>query len=60
VVVADTSLLTGLVDDQGTAYGLGTGGTQADRFALAIMRWLARAGAGDAESLDRRSAAQPR
>jgi hypothetical protein len=44
VVVADTSLLTGLLDDQGAAYGLGAEGTQADRFTLAAMRWLARAG----------------
>jgi hypothetical protein len=43
VVVADTSLLTGLVDDDGAVYGLGSDGTQADRFARAIMRWLARA-----------------
>lgn len=44
VVVADTSLLTGLVDDEGGTYGLGTEGTQTDRFARAIMRWLSRAG----------------
>lgn len=44
VAVADTSLLTGLLDDRGVAYGLGAEGTQADRFTLAVMRWLARAG----------------
>lgn len=42
VVVADTSLLTGLVDDSGHPYGLGADGTQADRFVVGVMRWLAR------------------
>jgi hypothetical protein len=42
VVVADTSLLTGLIDADGVSYGLGSEGTQADRFAIGVMRWLAR------------------
>jgi hypothetical protein len=50
VVVADTSLLTSLMDDEGAAYGLGAEGTQTDRFARAIMRWLSRAGEAPATS----------
>ncbi|MGD9901885.1 MAG: hypothetical protein AB7U83_00340 [Vicinamibacterales bacterium] len=42
VVVADTALVTGLVDGDGRPYGLGADGTQADRFARGVMRWLAR------------------
>jgi hypothetical protein len=44
VVVGDTALLTSLLDRDGRAYGLGTAETQADRFALAVMRWLTRKG----------------
>lgn len=42
VVVADTSLLTALLDDDGVPYGLGAEGSQADRFVRGVMRWLAR------------------
>lgn len=41
VVVADTSLLTGLADADGQPYGLGAAGTQTDRFVRGVMRWLA-------------------
>ncbi|MGE0361778.1 MAG: hypothetical protein AB7H93_02540 [Vicinamibacterales bacterium] len=42
VVVADTSLVTALVDDDGQRYGLGADGSQGDRFVVGVMRWLAR------------------
>lgn len=41
VVVADTSLLTALVDADGQAYGPGAEGTNNDRFVRYVMRWLA-------------------
>ena len=43
VVVADTSLLTALVDDDGQPYGpRRRGQSDNDRFARGVMRWLAR------------------
>ena len=41
VVVADTSLLTALVDADGQAYGPGAEGPNNDRFVRYVMRWLA-------------------
>ena len=42
VVVADTSLLTTLVDADGQPYGPGAEGTNNDRFVRYVMHWLAR------------------
>jgi hypothetical protein len=42
VVVADTALLTALLDPDGQPYGLGAEGSQADRFVRGMMGWLAR------------------
>jgi hypothetical protein len=43
VVIADTSLVTSLLDADGAPFGLGAPGTNNDRFARYLMRWLARA-----------------
>ena len=42
VVVADLSLLTSLADADGQPYGLGATGSNNDRFARYVLRWLSR------------------
>ncbi len=42
VVVADLSLLTSLADADGQPYGLGATGSNNDRFARNVLRWLSR------------------
>ncbi len=40
VVVADTALLTTLLDRDGRPYGVGAERTNNDRFVRNVMRWL--------------------